>query len=82
MKNYGSLQLRSIRSTFQKVPELKKISLDVIKRIMSLKVHKKCKRGRHGGVGSIWFPSNGINNNNLITVVMSDPNICEEKLSY
>ena len=46
VKNYGSLELKYIRSTFQKVPALKKIALDVIKRIRSIKLHKKCKRGR------------------------------------
>ena len=40
-KNYGSLQLKSIRSTFQKVPELKRIPLYVIKRSGPLKLHKK-----------------------------------------
>ena len=78
VKNCESLQLRSLRSIFQQVPEIEKIPLDVIKRIVSLKLHKKIKRGRYGGLGRVWLPTNGINNNNLITVAMSDSNICEE----
>ena len=47
-----------------------------------IKITQKCKRERCGGFGRVWLPCNGINNNNLITVVTTDSNICEEKLSY
>ena len=43
VKYYGSLQLRPIRSTFQNIPELKKIPLGVFKRIILLKLYKKAK---------------------------------------
>ena len=54
----------------------------MIERSRSLKLHKKCKRGRHRGIWRVWLPSNGIHNNNLITVARSVSNICEERLTY
>ena len=53
----------------------------MIKTIRLLKLHKSTKQDK-GGVVRVWLPSNGIYNNSLITVAMSDSNIFEEKLSY
>ena len=70
-KIYTQQELIQLRHTTNKSPYLRELPISLIRRIRSLKINKKRKRGRSGGVVKDAILHSNINQNNLITVATS-----------